>query len=1492
MKTEYPLEGGVTRFTVPWPYLSKSHVVTLVDDTPVAVRWVSDNEIEVTDGSGGPALGNKLTILRVTPDLEDFAEIKDAANLTAEQLNRVRRQLLYLLQERSGGIAGYIGAAVEAAGPGLVAVQDNLDRIDAILAALTGDLQTLETLQADITFAKNEALSLRKDLTAEIAVTDEDLQALRDRMIATEAVATETGARVTTETQSRVEADNAMSQRIDTVEAAFVTADAALQASITAEQTARADADEAMATTIEQMGAGFTAEDAAIRADIDSANLTRANADNALAASIESVRVSLESADATLDAKVNTETIARVNADSALSTQITTLDARLTTEKTNLQANIDAVQAAVTSGDSALATQMTSLTASVNEQSGADLAMDPWFVVVPTTPSFTRSATSSVCTVIDATDPKVPAGSPSRKVGHCVSTASSGPMFRVKGADMTTNQGLLFQVQPGDELNFSLWVAPVVGVTPPAIGMRVLTRAEQNGTETANDIDVAQAAHLTGWTLMRGTYKVPSGVYWMRLFIRPAGGGEFLFALPSITKGQPSTGQLAFQSHLVWDFTGTVKGWSSGGATLATTGDSLIWTPTASNPSMTHTLMTTLRYTGRDAPIVRARVRRLSGSAAWEGLLCYGTPDHGAGSPYYKAVAEPANPNEWNVLEWDMAALTSGGTDYLDSTIISLRMDLVSAVGDSWEIDWITVGDYRATPGGADVKAINAAITTVSQARADGDAALAQQITSLESTVNTKDAEVRALINDEASARASSDSANASSIQTLQAVVGATAPWVPHLTFDFAGSEQGWLDGWGTFTPGPSSLSFTTTSTNPYILRYLTGNERFVGANHTKVRIRFRRLSTSGTSKWEGHLYYFTAGHVASGSYRKSMPAPSDLSAWNTLEFDMANLTYGGTDWIDNEITAIRIDLGDGPGDVWEIDWVSIGEAVVVPGSLDTEVLKANYAAVQVKADTNASKISGVEANYTVKVQARSDGRQAVAGIGLAATTSGSVAQSEIILMADRLLLTPPGDANGTPNPIMVAGVVNGVNTTVFPEARMGDKTLGARVLVDGAIETRHMKIKGGVGASVWFDPNIADPSAWELSRWGVLPVATTVTDGAGGNVTWRSPTGLTASIRGARRVPVIAGRRYRISCLARRSADSPGKLYLRLDVGTGETGGLSYVQPGSAFITSYSGNVDNVAVTTTWARYSWEFVLDTSYKFMSPILILNYNNVAGWMEAQDIRIEEMIDSSLIVQGGIAADRIDTRDLTIKDSAGNVIFGAGQNLNINRLSAAVDFVPQLAWDFSDSREGWINGGANATASSGVLSLVSIGTDPVIYSPTLALDGSRYTKIRVKVRRTAGTGWDGTVYYSTTAHAISGSYRKVVSDSTVLNKWTILEWDMEDLSMGGLDWVQSTITQIRLDLGAASGDAFDIDWIAVGRIGPMKIDSSNVSTFIANGVLGTAQIGQLTAANLTVQAISDTVNGGAASGGRVAITSNRVEVYDTTNALRVRMGYLL
>ena len=148
----------------------------------------------------------------------------------------------------------------------------------------------------------------------------------------------------------------------------------------------------------------------------------------------------------------------------------------------------------------------------------------------------------------------------------------------------------------------------------------------------------------------------------------------------------------------------------------------------------------------------------------------------------------------------------------------------------------------------------------------------------------------------------------------------------------------------------------------------------------------------------------------------------------------------------------------------------------------------------------------------------------------------------------------------------------------------------------------------------------------------------------------------------------------------------------------------------------------------------------------------------------------------------------------------------------------------IAWNFVSTVEGWTVANATQSISGELLYLTATAGDPIWISPSISKSGdvNRYVKVRIK--RTAGTTWQGTLYYSTTGHGISESYKKNIPDTTILNEWVDLVFDMHDLTDGGTDWKTSTITQIRFDFGAYAGDNFAIDWVLMGEYSSIMFTS--------------------------------------------------------------------
>jgi hypothetical protein len=151
-----------------------------------------------------------------------------------------------------------------------------------------------------------------------------------------------------------------------------------------------------------------------------------------------------------------------------------------------------------------------------------------------------------------------------------------------------------------------------------------------------------------------------------------------------------------------------------------------------------------------------------------------------------------------------------------------------------------------------------------------------------------------------------------------------------------------------------------------------------------------------------------------------------------------------------------------------------------------------------------------------------------------------------------------------------------------------------------------------------------------------------------------------------------------------------------------------------------------------------------------------------------------------------------------------------------------------AESWAASGNGIISGPAN-----GVLTLTSNGADPQLARFGVSIPGAANTAVRVRFKRNAGSGWDGTIFYGNGGHGFSGSFLKTIAQPTYgADGFAEAVWDMSALTAGGSDWTSGTTTQLRIDLGATATDSFDIDWIVVG---PM-----NGPAYTCNGVFTTDQ----------------------------------------------------
>lgn len=140
------------------------------------------------------------------------------------------------------------------------------------------------------------------------------------------------------------------------------------------------------------------------------------------------------------------------------------------------------------------------------------------------------------------------------------------------------------------------------------------------------------------------------------------------------------------------------------------------------------------------------------------------------------------------------------------------------------------------------------------------------------------------------------------------------------------------------------------------------------------------------------------------------------------------------------------------------------------------------------------------------------------------------------------------------------------------------------------------------------------------------------------------------------------------------------------------------------------------------------------------------------------------------------------------------------------------------WNFSDGAlEGWTTSNASATGSTDAVTLTATAGDPDFRVVGLAIAGGANRYVRARIRQLVAGTWEGVLFYRTALHGESVSYFKQIAEPIDLatGAWVIVTFDMHNLTAGGVDWSQETITGLRLDIVTDAVGSFEIDWIGYG-----------------------------------------------------------------------------
>lgn len=313
------------------------------------------------------------------------------------------------------------------------------------------------------------------------------------------------------------------------------------------------------------------------------------------------------------------------------------------------------------------------------------------------------------------------------------------------------------------------------------------------------------------------------------------------------------------------------------------------------------------------------------------------------------------------------------------------------------------------------------------------------------------------------------------------------------------------------------------------------------------------------------------------------------------------------------------------------------------------------------------------------------------------------------------------------------------------------------------------------------------------LTGWTAISAVSTGDTGSSGG-TYGQHNGSIGTPAYPAKVPVDPYRRYRVTGRVWSNAGGGGPIYMGVipfdASGTilSNVGGSTYPYCAAAGIANepgwriFSGEISGVQAIPTATLDHNKFPVGTCYA--SP-MVFPYTGYSGPLLIDYLMLEDITDVRASEGGGFSAYRL--------------------------------------WDFnSNTVEGFAAGSSTVTlsATAGVLIVTSLLADAQFRTPNdMGFSGAVYDKIRMRIRRVAGTSWQGDVYYLTNGgHGESDLYKlSLPSNLQPSSDWTIIEWDALKHATNLNDWRSGSIYQLRFDLAQGGiGDQFEIDWIAIGR----------------------------------------------------------------------------
>ncbi len=208
---------------------------------------------------------------------------------------------------------------------------------------------------------------------------------------------------------------------------------------------------------------------------------------------------------------------------------------------------------------------------------------------------------------------------------------------------------------------------------------------------------------------------------------------------------------------------------------------------------------------------------------------------------------------------------------------------------------------------------------------------------------------------------------------------------------------------------------------------------------------------------------------------------------------------------------------------------------------------------------------------------------------------------------------------------------------------------------------------------------------------------------------------------------------------------------------------------------------------------------------------LLRQQGVTEAMQAISAEAQARIDA--ILNEKMAREAAITREEQLRQSADESLARAVSEV---AAGSGTQFDSIKLWPFNQTIEGWTGNGA-PTLVDGWLRPANHATAPWVQSPVaLAVDGSAYRFVKLRVKRVGSPTWNGFLQWITATDQTWNTQKRVAMPEPAWDVNGVATVDVQDIA-----WWPATVDAIRLQLGSAQTVAnyYLIDYIAVGRPQP-------------------------------------------------------------------------